>query len=103
MGQLGQVGQLGAAGDLGPELDTFTVRAEVEDLGLTLELWPPAPKVLVRRVQREGWAMKAGIKAGYQLLMVQKQSLQNFQDTALKAFLVDFLSFFGYFKVIQKK
>ena len=80
----GQVGQLGkAAGDLGPELDTFTLLAEVEDLGLTLELWPPAPKVLVCRVQREGWAMKAGIKAGYQLLMVQKQSLQSFQDTAL--------------------
>jgi hypothetical protein len=78
------VGQLGkAAGDLGPELDTFTLLAEVEDLGLTLELWPPAPKVLVCRVQREGWAMKAGIKAGYQLLMVQKQSLQSFQDTAL--------------------
>eukprot|EP00435_Cladocopium_sp_Y103_P022548 s2007_g5.t1 len=77
-----KVGQLGvkAAGDLGPELDTFTLLAEVEDLGLTLELWPPAPKVLVRSVQREGWAMKAGIKAGYQLLMVQKQSLQSFQD-----------------------
>ncbi|CAL1151758.1 unnamed protein product [Cladocopium goreaui] len=76
-----KVGQLGkAAGDLGPELDTFTLLAEVEDLGLTLELWPPAPKVLVCRVQREGWAMKAGIKAGYQLLMVQKQSLQSFQD-----------------------
>ena len=67
-------------GDLGPELDSFTVVAEMEDLGMKLELWPPAPKILIRSVQRDGWARKAKIQAGDQLLMVQKQPLQSFQD-----------------------
>lgn len=57
---------------------TYTVTAEA-DLGFQLELWPPAPKVLVRSVQRDSWA-KTAIKVGDQLVMVQKQPIESFQE-----------------------
>lgn len=63
----------------GTQLATYTVTAE-GDLGFQLELWPPAPKVLVRSVQRDGWAMKTAIKVGDQLVMVQKQPVESFQE-----------------------
>ena len=57
----------------------FTVVAPpgTNDLGFKLEIWPPAPKVLVQSVSKACWAREVGIKAGDQLLTLQKQSLET--------------------------
>ena len=48
-------------------------------LGFKLECLPPAPRVLVRSVRSDGWAHRAGMKAGDELLLVQGQELKGLE------------------------
>ena len=57
----------------------FTVSCEDGDLGLQIEPWPPASQVWIRKVSKDGWAQKMGIKLGDELLMLQKQPLKIFE------------------------
>lgn len=57
----------------------FTVCCEDGDLGLQIEPWPPASQVWIRKVSKDGWAQKMGIKLGDELLMLQKQPLKIFE------------------------
>ena len=57
----------------------FTVCCEDGDLGLQIEPWPPASQVWIRKVSKDGWAQKMGIKLGDELLMMQKQPLKIFE------------------------